>query len=68
MFALVIDVNPARMALDFHIGLTWIRLSGLTSPASHAGSSAMDGSKLAIHGTGYPHPGWYDGLSSNLTK
>jgi hypothetical protein len=29
---------------------------------------AMDGSKLAIHGTGYPLPSGYDSLSSNLTK
>jgi len=30
--------------------------------------SGMDGSKLSIHGTGYPLPGGYDGFSSNLTK
>jgi hypothetical protein len=29
---------------------------------------AMDGSKLAIHNTGYPIPSGYDGLFSNLTK
>jgi len=29
---------------------------------------AMEGSKLAIHGTGYKPSDGYDGLSSNLTK
>jgi len=29
---------------------------------------SMEGSKLAIHGIGYPLPGGYDGLFSNLTK
>ncbi|MDO8842857.1 hypothetical protein [Methylicorpusculum sp.] len=42
MFALIIDVATApnggvRMALFFHILVTWIRLCGLTAPAIHVG-------------------------------
>jgi hypothetical protein len=29
---------------------------------------SMDGFELAIHGSGYPHPGGYDELLGNLTK
>jgi hypothetical protein len=35
-------------------------------PCMNPGS--MDGFELAIHGTGYPLPGGYDGLTYNLAK
>jgi hypothetical protein len=49
---------------DFMIIIFQARHSGMD--CRNPGS--MDGFELAIHGSGYPHPGGYDGLFGNLTK
>jgi hypothetical protein len=62
VFFIVFSVNSTLLGFRFH--MTEGRHSGMD--CRNPGS--MDGSKLAIHGTGYPLPGGYDGLSSNLTQ